>query len=339
MSDETRLDAGARLAEDLRRIRELRNLTLSDMNAETKIPRSLLESFEEQALFDHPQFNRVYLRSFVRTYATTVGIEPERAADALEQAFEGHYGHDLAKQYLDDQPARRVEPDVQPTEERPDADAAPLPGDTTKAVDEAPDSGGPADQDWDQTSPPSRVQKSPPPSDDEPPEPSLVPPRRTSQARRTQIGFVPILGGIAALGFLVLVIWMITRSGDTATGIEVAEPIVAEDVSESSAEESVPIPRSIPTLEDSIVFYIVAVDGSVAPMRVTVDNDLRRPYWIDQGDSIRFAAANRIVFEERLDVIRLNLLGENYPTGTRDDRGRIVVTRDSAEAFLESLRF
>src|SRR5690625_814957 len=100
MNQESRLESGANLARDLRRIRESRNISIDELNIQTKIPRTLLASFEERVLFDHDQFNRVYLRSFVRTYAATIGVSADIAVESLEAAAEGRYDGRLAREYL-----------------------------------------------------------------------------------------------------------------------------------------------------------------------------------------------------------------------------------------------
>ncbi len=340
MSDDHRLMAGARLASDLKRIRELRDLTLSDMNAETKIPRSLLESFEEHALFDHSQFNRVYLRSFVRTYATTVGVEPELAADALEQAFEGNYDHDLARRYLGDEDPGAVAPadddevsqmetssTIVASEDAQDGGADRVASGTDDPAEAEPDEGA-----WYASSPPARKVSKEESEEIRPP----VRPRR-SPSRQSGVGTTPILVGIVVIAAIAVIAWLVVGSSDD-DGERASVEDQSVELTDEVAEEPVAVSRPIPTLGDSLIFFIVAESGSVAPIRVTVDDDLRRPYWIDQGDSLRFAAANRIIFEERLDVIRLNFLGETYPTDQRDDRGRIVVTRDAAESFLQNLQ-
>ena len=151
------------------------------------------------------------------------------------------------------------------------------------------------------------------------------------------MGTTPILVGIVVIAAIAVIAWLVVGSSDD-DGERASVEDQSVELTDEVAEEPVAVSRPIPTLGDSLIFFIVAESGSVAPIRVTVDDDLRRPYWIDQGDSLRFAAANRIIFEERLDVIRLNFLGETYPTDQRDDRGRIVVTRDAAESFLQNLQ-
>src|SRR5690625_6572971 len=100
MNQESRLESGADLTRDLRRIRESRNISIDGLSIQTKIPRTLLASFEERVLFDHDQFNRVYLRSFVRTYAATKGVPQVIAVESLAAPAEGRNAGRLAREYL-----------------------------------------------------------------------------------------------------------------------------------------------------------------------------------------------------------------------------------------------
>ena len=100
MADESSSPAGKRFSEDLRRIREERDISIDDVHADTRIAKTLIESFEEGRLYDHPTYNRVYLRSFVKEYAKVVDISEDAALSGLEAALEGTYQNALADQYL-----------------------------------------------------------------------------------------------------------------------------------------------------------------------------------------------------------------------------------------------
>jgi hypothetical protein len=95
---------------------------------------------------------------------------------------------------------------------------------------------------------------------------------------------------------------------------------------------------NIPPLGDTIDVRIIAARGAVDPIRVTVDDDLRRPYWIEFGDSMTFRPTTRIVMEELLDSVDVKLEGIEYPGNRRDEQGRIVITRDTIENYFDSLR-
>ena len=62
----------------LRRAREDRALTIGDISASTKVPRSAIEQLEAGALSSLPA--HVFVRGFIRSYAKAVGINEAQAA-------------------------------------------------------------------------------------------------------------------------------------------------------------------------------------------------------------------------------------------------------------------
>lgn len=365
-------ETGRRLARDMRRIREAHNLTVDDIHDETKIPVSLIQAFENTGLFDHPQFNRVYLRSFMRTYAQVVGIEAEVALDALEEALAGRYAGSLAAEYLDEQPdAEGVSSEpaaeegdeitkkpTEPTDEetwapreeeardhrRPSEDEATREEREPPIVSTTADAAGSsqaerdeeeADEDWSSQSPPSGSKAA---------AAAARPARSRTRssykgADRRGVDRRWIIAGamIVVVGVIVWILVSMLGDGEpTAT-----EPIAAADTAqvEDTTQTQEPLTPAIdlPAIGDSIDIHIIASEDAVDPIRVTVDDDLRRPYWIDQGDSMAFHPANRIVIEELLDNISLSVEGIEYPTDRRDPQNRIVITRDSVENYFASL--
>jgi len=326
MNQESRLESGANLARDLRRIRESRNISIDELNIQTKIPRTLLASFEERVLFDHDQFNRVYLRSFVRTYAATIGVSADIAVESLEAAAEGRYDGRLAREYLGEEVDYLPAAAESTTDDQGAAHAVSEENDppvepTPVAIEDETD-----ESDWAATSPPSRKPT--------PPKPRVSRSPSHSSRRSNAGSWVGIVFGVIVVGGIVWGLITVfggggdfTSDGDTVAVVDTQEVDIAEPEA----------PRPRVTLDESMVFYVVAESGPVDPIRVTVDDDLRRPYWIEEGDSMRFVANERIVFEERLDLIRLNLQGYNYPASARDDQGRIVVTREIAQQFFDDL--
>src|SRR4051794_7381574 len=78
---------GERLGTMLRRAREERSLTLSDVSAATKVPRYLLEMLERGDLSDLPA--EVFVRGFIRSYSKLVSlpdVEPVALYDRAMKA-------------------------------------------------------------------------------------------------------------------------------------------------------------------------------------------------------------------------------------------------------------
>ena len=68
-------ERGTRFARDLRRIRRARGVSLADIHDATKMAYDMIKRFEHDALINYPQFNRVYLRLFVRGYAENLDMD------------------------------------------------------------------------------------------------------------------------------------------------------------------------------------------------------------------------------------------------------------------------
>ncbi len=408
---------GRRFARDMRRIREARNLTVGDLHDDTKIPQGLIEAFEEKALFDHPQFNRVYLRSFVRTDAQVVEIDAEVALEGLEEALAGSYAGLLAVTYLGEEPDEipADEGVVNETETPSPADAeftaeSPVSGEEPSAgrpTEEERDEGSSGDTDGEREKPveregagleggktpkagiehePSgRKDRSPREEEDEPleEEDDDSPRSYVSTTQATAAGYHKsridqeeaeeepeedwtaqsppsgagerravrrsrrdgpdrrwILGGALVVVVAALVWIMASVIGSSEEPAPM--PTVAEDTAETvEAPDTIPAagpPVDVPSLGDSINVRIIAAHGVVDPIRVTVDDDLRRPYWIELGDSMTFEPTTRIVIEDLLDSVDVKLEGIEYPRDRVDEQGRIVITRDTAEDYFDSLR-
>ncbi|MFB6278272.1 MAG: helix-turn-helix domain-containing protein [Salinibacter sp.] len=86
------------------------------------------------------------------------------------------------------------------------------------------------------------------------------------------------------------------------------------------------------------LYLTVEATSVVAGMRVQQDDDLRRPYWIEPGEAQVFPFARRITVENQLDSLRLFLEGYPYPTTRTNDEGQIIISRDTAEQFVDTLR-
>lgn len=156
MPDETSVAAGKRFSRDMRLIREDRGMSIDDIHAETRIARTLIESFEQGGLYNHPTFNEVYLRSFVRAYADAVGISQDDALDGLESALDGAYDDALAVRYKQAPSAEDEERlggadeetnDAEPTEEStatdpPESIGPPAPVESSETPSSAPPAAG-----------------------------------------------------------------------------------------------------------------------------------------------------------------------------------------------------
>jgi len=303
MREQAVFESMRRLAHDLRRIREKQKRSLQEIHSETKIALELLQHFERTALCDHERYNPVYLRSFARTYAAAIGIDPAVVLEALERAFEGRYRNELAVRFLGEEPLPEPEPETALAEE-PTLEAAP---------------------------------EGKPPREPEAPLLLVATPGGLERLERPTrwkawTGAV-IVGAAVALG-----LWYLLRPipAPPPEPLSVDTAMVSATAADTTPSVEAP-PVQVPVLGDTITATVIAAFDKVNPIRIQVDRDLRRPYWIEQGDSMQFRFTERIILEEQLDDIQLRLDGHPYPTDRRDARGRIVITREQLQAYLDSL--
>lgn len=307
--------SGERFARDMHRIREAHGISMEDIHRETMISVHIIESFEQDGLFEHPTFNRVYLRSFVRSYAAAVGVDPERALAELERALEGAYGNELAVEYLDDETeAPSTEPAASVPDEEAEASAAGGPPEAAAemATDEA------------VASEPEASEDAAAPAPDE-----------------SQTG---IWIGIGIV-LVILIAWLLIgtlRGGADAEAPPTGEADPVADtarvdtaqaaLADSVAEE----PEPLVDIGETIDFTVIAQER-LSPIRIRRDADLRRPYYLNRGQAAAFPAQEQIIIDEAVDGIRLLVNGHEYPVPLHVFDGRLVLTRDSVQAFLDTV--
>ncbi len=298
MPDESVAQAGSRFARDMKRIREKRNVSRSDIHDATMISVELIRSFEERGLVDHPRFNRVYLRSFVRSLAQSIDIDASLAVHELERALEGGYTNRLAVEYLGEEPEDPVD--------APEPEAATPPD--TSASEPIQD---------------SSLSRSP-----------------TRSSHRGTAGSatvaVAVVFGLIIVAGLVWVSWtQWGRSADSEPTPPPAADTTTEQTAASPDTTSNPTP-SRPVLGDTIYITVIASEGRVDPIRIRRDTDLRRPYYIEQGEAAVFPAQDSVVMERELDLITVLVDGYTFPIDPEDADGPIRITRASAQAFLDT---
>ena len=312
MPDPAVTASGERFARDMRRIRDEHGVSMDDIHDETMISLHIIESFEQDGLFEHPTFNRVYLRSFIRSYANAAGVDPDDALTHLERALEGAYGNELAVQYLGDEP---TEP---PVIEEPD-EAAP-PTDTTR----------PETEEVDPQSPITSSEE-----DSEEAEEADVSDTIPDENRQG------ILIGIGVV-FVIIIAWVLVDAfqGGGGGNASTASSGAAADSADTtllepiSADSLAALAEPRVDIGDTMYFTLIA-QQRLNPIRIQRDADLRRPYYFNRGQAGVFPARQQIVISEDLENIRLLVNGHEYP-GLLEAEPPLVLTRDSVQLFLDS---
>ena len=164
-------------------------------------------------------------------------------------------------------------------------------------------------------------------------------------------------GKVLAIGGVVLFLVLVGGLGSLfmKSGEEGSPPSDAESVekaptaeagpspSEASADSPAPAPepsRRAPAdiaLGDTL-YVTVRATADVRELRVQQDDNLRRPYWIEEGEARVFPFTERVTLQNRLDSLQLLLEGYRYPITSTDAEGRVIIRRDTAEQFADTLR-
>ncbi len=291
---------GVQLARDLRQIRANRGMSFADVAEETRLPEGVLEAFERNILFDHPTFNQVYLRSVVRTYAAAVQIAEVDALDALEQALVGMYRGDLAKAYLEGDAATRA--------------AVPPPHESTaRTISSAPT--------------PAEIAEA-----TRQPGPTGVFVRRALVVR--------VIAIIAGLALIMLAIWLIRglmeEPGDVAAPAN-DPPIPVAELPPPDEQIRTPIvERSVET-SDSLDAVIRSLGRPVREIRIRVDRDLRRPYWIERDSILSLRFLDRIIIQEHDGLVEIDIPTLGYSSGRLSAGVPLVLTRARLNSLVGSV--
>lgn len=83
------------LGKDLASIRKELGLSLEEIQSSIKIPLLTLKSIEDDSIFDSTEFNQIYIRSFIRSYARALKLNDEDIVKALDDVEAGIYQNDL----------------------------------------------------------------------------------------------------------------------------------------------------------------------------------------------------------------------------------------------------
>jgi hypothetical protein len=78
--------------------------------------------------------------------------------------------------------------------------------------------------------------------------------------------------------------------------------------------------------------------STVSGIRIQRDDDLRRPYWIQEGDADVFPFQERATIQGGLANVQVLIEGYPYPVQSQDTTEGLEITRSDVEAFVDTLR-
>lgn len=320
------VESAQRFGRDIRALRDKRGVTLEHIHKTTKVPEGILETFESDALVREAGYNKVYVRSIGRSYARILKVKESDVLTALDEVAAGMYVGSLAVKYLGATALKLPEVPPKPATD----DEAPAPVRSQKPpkapAPAAPKPAHPSTND-EATAPPSSSLITPKRLGDAPKTPRQRPPAR--KPANTGGG---IIAGIVALVVVVAGgIWYLTRGPIDAD-------VTPTPVAVPDTQQVAPLPPPVPeplVLGDSISVMLIAARDKLERIRVTVDDNVRRPYWREQGDTLTFTVADQIVLESNLP--RLDIYIESFFLPIDDSLPILMLTRADMQAHIDTV--
>jgi cytoskeletal protein RodZ len=347
----------ASLGNDLAQIRKKRNLTLDDLQEATKIPKRILRSIEDDSIFTDLKENPTYIRSYIRGYAKAISIDDKQIIKALDKWEIGNYSGSLQK--LEDIDPSPSEPEDKEQEtEQPSSDQ-----DDDMVHDHLPAF---KFEENDQTAHSSHKTSS---QSTAPGIPERSDIRSIDWAEMGR-QFQPLKSGQSKIWLTVLIVLVIGASGffffffdsgkigptesQTTTPSQESSstlstdslelnvtPSTDDDTTETELTENANMTprfqnRSLDALPDTLSMTIYAAYGKLEPVRVYTDimGDIN-PYWIEQGDAMRFNFVNEIRIRGQYNNLVLAMNGhviQNFRNQFYNPETRLIeITRSYFE--------
>lgn len=326
----------ASLGEDLAHIRKEQELSLEDINEATKIPTRTLRSIEDNSIFDDFETNATYIRSYVRSYAKALSIDEKQIIYALNKIAKNDYSGSL-QSYLTEKPKKSFEFDN--SDEKAGEEIEPSVDDSENITnDQSPEvqTGTSSPKESKSSQYTSSASSTTPPdveSIDWVDMGQRFKPLK-SVGSKTWISLSTIL----VLAIIVGAFFYLNEadsSNSTATNnsnVTNQQENPSEAVTTDSLELNiVPSPEqgdtlnqqevtsgqdlpneNLTALPDTLIMVVYAAYGRLEPVRVYTDiMDDINPYWIEQGEAVRFDFVNDI--DLRGQISNMVLLMNGHP--------------------------
>lgn len=323
----------ASLGNDLANIRKEQNLSLEEIQQATKIPKHILASIEDDSIFSDFEENPTYIRSYVRSYAKALSIDDDQIVHALNNKQKSDY-----KGSLRESSETKDKETFQFDDEHEDSDQT----DETDQMhhDHLPEfssSESEASSDDPQTSQP---QSSEVRSVDWANMGRQFQPLKSTKSR-VWIGILAIICMVAVGSYLYFYQFasedaqQLTQNPES-TNAEITSdslqlnftPPAKEDSIQPTTDSASAVEsnESMEALPDTLEVLLYAAYGKLEPVRVSTDiMGNINPYWLEEGDAIRFNFVNQMRIREETDNFVLllnghpvqNLREQFYNTDTR----------------------
>ena len=295
------------LGNDLATVRKKKDLSIEDVQQNTRIPAHILRSIEDDSIFDNMPNNVTYTRSYVRSYARAIGIREADIVRALDRVEKGNYGGELAPGTDPDSNKEPEQPEEEPkndlSQEAPpkQPDESPPSQETVqKPVSYKASKRASDDWDWVQVGQQAKT--------------------KNARSSRTGLLIIFILIAAIAAGFLIYNYYYAENDSPEAevhSSNELQQPTTPSDSLQEVLlnDENNPGMSSgrqaegATVLGDTLTVGVYAAAGRLEPVRVYTDIlEQQNPYWVQQGDTIRFNFVNTIRLRAVDQYDRLQLL-------------------------------
>ncbi len=373
-ASDLQLAAGRSLASDLRDIRKKHGVDRKVVLDSTRLADDVIDQLEEDVLLNHPAFNKVYLRSLLCAYGDAIGLDREDVLSALEAVYDGTYNGALGRVFLahEQMSASEAESadaspetDVQVAAEKgsheqdnPNVtagtalDSSPVAPDFELESNVDPSERMPGEDDIDSR----RHEDRPNPKEVFEPKDVLNPEdqprphdpsgtvdsmpgliqRMNTWGRDRKTFLLPNMNGVSMAllvgGAFIVLVWLAVS---TLRGLSVSQEVPAAAADSTLEARSIPPPPIV--LPDSLTGAIIAATEPLDPIRVTVDRDLRKPYWVEFQDTIRFVFRDRLLLEREVDHTRVLVDDFALPQKWLLEPGPLDITRERVQSWLDSL--
>lgn len=316
----------ASIGNDLANIRKEQELSLDDIHRATKIPVHILHSIEDESIFSDFGENPTYIRSYVRSYAKALSIDEQQIVYALNQKQKDNYQGSL-QQLLEETPKKSFELDEDNTEpESTEKD--------TKDDQDRPEAGENDSETMDKAAAAavSRPQPNSPNvrSVDWADMGRRFQPLKTTKSK-VWVGILVITLLVVGATYIYLYDSESVDISDSSNNPQTEEsangdivpdslqldivPPAEEDTTEQPVVNDSPQQTApLSTLPDTLEMVVYAAYGKLEPVRVYSDiNDSISPYWIEEGEAVRFEFVNEIRIRGQFSRMALLLNGHPIP--------------------------
>ncbi|MES3628811.1 MAG: helix-turn-helix domain-containing protein [Longimonas sp.] len=326
-----------RFVHDLTRIRDARDVSRDDIQEATRVSDDVLEDFESGSLFERTSFNQVYLRSLAKSYARLIGVTPpERVLKHLQAALNNRYANELAVEELDEEPLSVEWPEEKEKAAKEEGTTAETGGGgTASSLTEA-------DTKADNPKSARRWTSSPDATAGDGGK------ANSASGGAFHVAWQPVVIGLVILlivGGGIFGLVMLSGNGEAAPDEpDVDEETAAEAVAPTTEPDDAPEslddgPDGPPVQLGATIHATIWADGgNVDGVRVQRDNDLRRPYWVEEGDAVVLPFQERIVIEGQFDQFTLFIEERPMSLEPLDAQGRRVLSRTDLEAWADTTR-